>query len=99
MTTFEKHEKMHTIELTENELARVLFVMSMVNGEVYGNNVTSLALEKLNMRPAGASALFSKRRELAKIANLPELIDYFSIQQEWETFLGISEDKNKEILQ
>lgn len=92
-------EKMHTIELTEQELARVLFVMSRVNGEVHGTSITYIAFEKLNLKRMGGLKLDSKKEDLAKTANLPVIIDYYAIQKEWEAFLGIGEDaKNKEIL-
>lgn len=96
MTT---QEKMHTIELTEQELARVLFVMSRVNGEIHGESVVYLAIEKLNLNQLSASALSSKIDSLARTANLPKIIDYYPIQKEWETFLGIGDEvKNKDIL-
>ena len=93
--------KMHTIEITEQELARVLFVMSKVNGEIYGKGIPSLAFEKLNinLNHIDGRILYSKIKELAGAANLPKLIDYYPIQKEWEAFLGIGEEvKNKEIL-
>ena len=94
-----KQVKMHTIELTEHELARVLFVMYVVNGTNDGRRITSLAFEKLDLNRVGAWALDSKMKELAGKANLPELIDYYSIQKEWETYLGVGiTDENKVIL-
>jgi len=94
MTT---QEKMHTIELSENELARVLFVMRYVNGEIYGEPITSLAFEKLGVRELGIDATNFKVMELVKVSNIPRKIDYYSIQKEWEAFLGIG-GENKEIL-
>lgn len=94
MTT---QKKMHTIELTEHELARVLFVMRCVNGELYARSLTSFAFEKLGVQEIGIDALESKVGELAKAANLPKRIDYYAVQKEWEAFLGIG-GENKEIL-
>lgn len=86
-----KYAKKYTIELTENELARVLFIMRAANGRSdYGISLTSFALEKLGVKEiASFEVLQSKWEELAKIANLPRFINYYSIQKEWETFLGI----------
>lgn len=92
-----KQEKTHTIELTEHELAKVLFVMRYVNGEVYGRSLTTFAFEKLGAKEVGMDAIDSKIKELARTANLPKLIDYYAIQKEWEAFLGIG-GKNKDIL-
>lgn len=91
-----KQEKMYTIELTEHELARVLFVMRYVNGEIYGKSIASLAFEKLGVRELGIDATNFKVMELVKVSSIPKLIDYYSIQKEWEAFLGIGE--NKELL-
>ena len=99
MTTQEKQAKMYTIELTENELARVLFVMRYVNGKVYGKPFTSLAFEKLGAKEIGIGELEPKARELAKTTNIPSCMDYYAIQKEWEAFLGIGEEaKNNGIL-
>lgn len=96
MTT---QEKMHTIELTSHELARVLFVMRNANGETHGKRVTSTALEKLGAKDIGFDVLHSKEVELAKRANIPTFIDYYEIQKEWESFLGIGKEvKNQGIL-
>lgn len=85
-------EKMHTIEVSEHELARVLFVMRSMNGELYGSKVIAYsAFEKLGLDRIGASALDTKRRDLAETANLPKQIDYCSVQDEWEAFLGIGD--------
>lgn len=93
------HEKTHTIELTEHELARVLFVMRTINGKVYGKTIASTAYEKLGLSRMGPSALDTKIRELAETADLPKRIDYYAIQDEWEAFLGIGDGvKYKEIL-
>lgn len=92
-----KQEKMHTIELTEQELARVLFVMSTVNGEVFGKSIMSYAYDKLKAKDIGLGNVYSAIEELTKTANLPKLIVYYAIQKEWETFLGIG-CKNKDIL-
>lgn len=94
-----KQEKMHTIEVSEHELARALFVMYVVNGTNVCRRITSFAFEKLDLNRVGAWGLDSKVKELAKTANLPKLIDYCAVQKEWEAFLGIGEEiKNKEIL-
>lgn len=93
-----KQEKMYTIELTEHELARVLFVMNMVNGKIYGSNIAWLAFDKLNLKQVGASAVRSKIEELSRTANLPILINYYPIQKEWETFLGIGIGEEKKAL-
>lgn len=99
MPTQEKQTKMHTIELTEHELARVLFVMRYVNGKVYGKPFTSLAFEKLGAKEIGIGDLEPKAKELAKTTNIPSCMDYYAIQKEWETFLGVGEEaKNTDIL-
>lgn len=92
-------EKMHTIEISEHELARVLFVMQSINGKVYGKTIESIAYQKLGLRRMDPSALDVKIRNLTETANLPKRIDYYSIQDEWESFLGIGDGvKYKEIL-
>lgn len=99
MTAQEKQVKMYTIELTENELARALFVMRYVNGVVYGQLLASHAFEKLDVQGIGIDDFESKVAELAKRANLPKIIDYYSIQRDWEAFLGVGEEsKNNDIL-
>ena len=97
MVKYEK--KMHTIEVTDSELARVLFVMYVVNGTNVCRRITSFAFEKLDLNRVSAWEIDSKVKELAKTANLPNLIDYCAVQKEWEAFLGIGgEIRNKEIL-
>ena len=92
-------EKMHTIEISEQELARVLFVMQSINGKVYGKTIESIAYQKLGLRRRDPSTFYAKIRDLAETANLPKRIDYYSIQNEWESFLGIGDGVNyKEIL-
>lgn len=91
MTT---QEKMHTIEISEHELARVLFVMRSVNGKVYDKPISYSAFEKLGLGRIGTSALEVKRSGLTAKANLPKRIDYYLIQDEWEAFLGIGDGVN-----
>lgn len=98
-----KYEKMHTIEVSESELARALFIMRLVNGEVLGVPLTSIASEKLGlgMGKIGGDTLLSKVNELAKKLGVSTCIDYYYIQHEWEAFLGIGDGesiKNKDIL-
>ena len=94
------HEKIHTIEISEQELARVLFVMRNANGrEDYGRSITSLAAEKLGAEEIGFDVLHPKAMDLAKRAKIPTFINYFEIQKEWESFLGIGDVvKEKDIL-
>ena len=87
-------EKMYTIEISEKELARVLFVMRSVNGKVYGKAISYSALGKLMTDRIGTDTLEDKRRVLAEKANLPKCIDYYLVQDEWESFLGISDGVN-----
>lgn len=95
----DKQSKMHTIEISEHELARVLFVMRYVNGEIYGYSITSQALYKLGVPELGIDATNFKLMELAKESNIPKHINYYGIQKEWEAFLGIGEEvNNKDIL-
>ena len=82
-------EKTHTIELTDAELARALFVMRNVNGKDYGRSLSSVALEKLGAKDIGFDALHSKAVELARRSNIPTFLNYYDIQKEWESFLGI----------
>lgn len=84
-------EKMHTIEVSEQELARVLFVMRSINGKVYGKTIASIAYDKLGLSRMGTSALDAKIRGLAETADLPKRIDYNTIQDEWEAFLGVGD--------
>lgn len=96
-----KYEKMHTIEVTDSELARALFIMRLVNGDVCGRPIDSHAFEKLGvgMKMMGGDVLHSKVEELAKKIGVSMCIDYRYIQNEWESFLGIGEEvKNKGIL-
>lgn len=87
-------EKIHTIEVSEHELARLLFAMRSMNGKVYGKAISYSAFEKLGLDRIGTSALSVKRRELAKAANIPERLDYYLVQDEWESFLGIGDGVN-----
>lgn len=98
-----KYEKMHTIEVTDSELARALFIMRLVNGDVCGRPIDSHAFEKLGvgMKMMGGDVLHSKVDELAKKIGVSMCIDYHYIQTEWESFLGIGDGKsvkNKDIL-
>ena len=98
-----KYEKMHTIEVTDSELARALFIMRLVNGDVCGRPIDSHAFEKLGvgMKMIGGDVFRSKVNELAKKIGVGTCIDYHYIQNEWESFLGLADEesvKNKDIL-
>ena len=84
-----KQAKLHTIELTENELAKVLFVMRNTNGRNHGRCITSIALEALGAKDIDSGALHSKAIKLARTADIPTFLNYYEIQKEWEEFLGI----------
>lgn len=85
-----KRTKLYTVELTENELAKVLFVMRSVNGKDAERSITSFATEYLGVKEiASFEVLQSKWEELAKLANLPRFINYYSIKKEWEQFLNV----------
>ena len=85
-----KQTKMYTVELTENELAKVLFVMRSVNGKDAVRSIASFASEKLGVKEnTSFDELQSKWEELAKIANLPRFINYYSVQKDWEQFLNV----------
>jgi len=97
-----KQEKMHTVELTEQELARVLFVMGSVGAELYGKSIQTHAYEKLKVEyikdSIGEVKFYAAVDRFYEKAKLPNCnINYYSIQKEWETFLGIG-GKNKDIL-
>lgn len=86
----DKQEKKYTIEVTEHELARVLFIMRNANGKDYGRSLTSIAMEKLGAKDLGFNHLHTKAIELARSAKIPTFMNYCDIQKEWEEFLGIN---------
>ena len=88
--------KTYTLEVSETELARVMFVMGKVNGHTDGETVYSQANNLLGVRGTyGADDAYLKLHNMLGTGT----IDYNHIQDEWEEALGIGETKKSLIQQ
>lgn len=90
-------EKLHTVELSEEELALIMFLVYKVNG--------SAALRLWGRcrgildKNLGFSGIEDKHNLLSKVCGYNNPINYRSVSQEWEALLGIGEEaKNQEVL-
>lgn len=93
--------KMYTLEVSETELARAMFVMGMVNGLTDGESVYSQAYDILGfdgMGDARKEAYHASYQALHEALGL-DVIAYSLVQEEWEKALGISEFKKSPIQQ
>lgn len=88
--------KMYTLEVSETELARVMFVMGKANGHTDGESVYSQANNLLGVWGMyGVDDVYmTLRNKLAR-----GTIDYNYIQEEWERALGIGESKKSAVQQ
>lgn len=84
MTT---QEKMHTLELNEKELAAIFFLLASSNGKA-----THRVWERCNeilTNSVDFDDFETKHKSLSEVCGYPDLVDYYSVEKEWETFLGI----------
>ena len=87
-----KQEKMHTIELSERELAAILFLLYKTNGEStyqVWKRCTSILAEGVDRNDFN-----DKHESLSKMCGYCGYCDYHSVEKEWGAFLGIG-DMNK----
>lgn len=89
-------DKTYTLEVTERELARVMFVMGEVNGLTDGENVYGQAKNLLGV--GGISGVDSAYRSLHNSLG-GGVVDYDFIQEEWEKALGIGKFKKSPVQQ
>lgn len=82
---------MYTIEVSERELARAMFVMGKVNGWTDGESVYSQAYDILCSREMVETR--EKAFHVLHEALGTDAIAYTLVQEEWEKALGIGEFK------
>lgn len=89
-------DKMYTLEVSETELARVMFVMGEVNGHTDGESVYGQANNLL-----GVWGIYGADDVYMTLHNMlgSDTIDYNYIQEEWEKALGIGEFKKPPVQQ
>lgn len=87
-------EKALTLELSEKELAAILFLLNKANGrstyQVW-SRCKDILLEFIDR-----DAFEVKHESLSEECGYYGCIDYHSVEKEWEDFLGVS-GANKEI--
>ena len=88
-------EKIHTLELSEKELAAILFLLNKSNGK--STYKVWKRCKDILVGEEDDDDLRIKHKLLSEMCGYDNLIDYYSVEEEWETFLGITE-KNKVIL-
>ena len=86
--------KMYTLEVSETELARVMFVMGMVNGLTDGESVYSQAYNIFRFDYNKVKDFSALHEDLGTHS-----IDYNTVQEEWEKVLGIGESKKSPVQQ
>lgn len=92
MTT---QEKTHTLELSEKELAAILFLMTKSNGKA-----TYLVWKRCRDILAwhiDQDDFENKHKSLSEDSAYDDYIDYHTVEEEWEAFLGIGYE-NKDLL-
>lgn len=90
-------EKMHTIEISEQELAIIMFSVYKVNGSA-SFRLWRRCRGILDKR-TGSIGIEDKHNLLSKVCGYNNFIDYHTVAEEWEAFLGIGEEvNNKDIL-
>lgn len=93
------NDKMYTLEVSETELARVMFVMGNVNGLTGGVSVYSQAYDILGFGWMGddrEKAYHASHQALYEALGL-DVIDYRGVQEEWEKVLGVGESKKSPV--
>lgn len=94
MTT---QEKTHMLELSEREIAAILFLLTKSNG-TSNYRVWKLCRDIL-VKTAYREVFINKHKSLSEVCGYHNTIDYCSVEKEWETFLGIGiSEKNKALL-
>ena len=93
--------KTYTLEVSERELARAMFVMGPVNGLIDGESVYSQAYDILGvygMDGDREKAYHASYKALHEALGLV-VIDYCMVQEEWEKALGIGKFKKSPVQQ
>lgn len=94
MTT---QEKTHTLELSEKELAGILFLLTRANGK--STYQVWKRCKDILTSHIDQDDFENKHKSLSEECGYYDYIDYHDVEEEWETFLGIGEGvKNKDIL-
>lgn len=86
--------KMYTLEVSETELARVMFVMGRVNGLTDGESVYSQAYDIFGFE----NHSFEDYHALYEALGL-SCIDYLLVREEWEKALGVGKFKKSPVQQ
>lgn len=86
--------KTYTLEVSETELARVLFVMGKVNGITDGEAVYSQACNIFGFE----NGIGEGYRALHEVLGTG-CIDYLLVKEEWEKSLGIGKFKKSPVQQ
>lgn len=89
--------KTHTLEVSETELARVMFVMGKVNGYTDGKSVYGQACNILGFGKIGDTGeeVYHALHEVLGTKG----VSYTIVQKEWEKALGIGESKKSPVRQ
>lgn len=90
-------EKLRTVELSEEELALIMFLLYKVNGSasprLWGR------CRGILDKNLGFGGIEDKHNLLSKKCGYDNFINYRSVAKEWEALLGIGEEaKNQEVL-
>lgn len=86
------HKKMHTIELSEKEIAAILFLLTKFNG-VSTLRFWEFCKDAL-VEPADFDAYMRKHKSLSNVCGYNDPIRYHLISKDWEAFLGIGDGVN-----
>lgn len=86
--------KTYTLEVSETELARVMFVMGKANGFTEGETVFNQACNILGFENNSDAVYYALHEALGT-----SIIDYNTVQKEWEKVLGIGEFKKSNVQQ
>lgn len=83
-----KQEKMHTIELSESELAAILFLLNKSNGK--STYQLWKRCKDILTKFIDEDDFENKHKSLSEECGYCDYIDYYSVEKEWEDFLGVS---------
>lgn len=87
-------EKKHTLELSEQELAAILFLLTRSNGK--STFQVWKRCKDILVESTDNDDFEIKHKLLSGMCGYDDYIDYYSVEKEWETFLGIVDtDKAK----
>lgn len=83
-------DKMYNLEVTERELARVMFIMGMANGVGHGRISAYRQASSILTEGKDFEKVCDVYDDLANRINLTT-IDYITVEEEWSEVLGIGE--------